>query len=138
MENAQQMSVYENVIIGLSMIPLGSALWNKIQSTASTIVFLLAFDDALMRKEKQLSICCTFYRQVMFPCSMIFHDFNKKTSKAANCDLLRSPVAEMLVTHWNVALAGGVTNVVSDDKTEWLGNYAARLIMDDRSKILLR
>src|ERR1700743_1581209 len=101
--------MYEHIVCMLSLIPIGTPIWNQLQSAGSSVIFLLTFSDMIVRRDGVLSICCTFYRAVLNPCSIMFHDFHQNQPKGGiSCDLLRSPVAEMLVIHWNVALAGSV------------------------------
>ena len=123
----------------MSLVHTGSLLWPKVQSAGATIIFLLSFADVLLRKGNALSICCTFYRLFLPPLSVMFHDFNKRDAKGANCDLLRSPVAEMLVLHWNVSLAGGIDPFLTADTRDDLeADFAPRLAVDDRARDLLR
>ncbi|OQV25189.1 putative Rotatin [Hypsibius exemplaris] len=139
LDNCHELRLYDVVIGAMSHVHTGSVHWCKVQSAGSSIIFLLSFADVLLRKDGSLSICCTFYRSVLFPLTLMFHDFNKKDTKGANCDLLRSPVAEMLVLHWNVTLAGGIDQFLSAENRDDLeADFAPRLVIDDRAKDLIR
>ncbi|XP_055328403.1 rotatin-like isoform X2 [Paramacrobiotus metropolitanus] len=138
-ENAAITHIYEYILCVLSLIPVGTPMWNQLQCAGSSIIFLLTFSDMIIRRDGSLSICCTFYRAVLNPCNMMFHDFHQKQSQVgSSCDLLRSPVAEMLVIHWNVSLAGGVTSLLTEEKDVWNVDFAPRLTIDDRTKLVLR